>query len=157
MDIKIIEKPSFSVIEKVRVHTTKNGENTKTVPAFWDEVHADGTLKTLEGLASDFTYAYGICYDNPNGDTFEYSIAVLSDETPPAGYRKTVIPARTWAVFPCKGAVSHSIADCWKQIMAFFKTSNYRSIRELDMEVYPDGDTDSEEYYCEIWVAVTEK
>ena len=157
MDIKIVERASFTVIEKVSKHTTKNGANTKTVPAFWEQVNTDGSFQILENLASDLTYAYGICYDNPVGEEFEYSVAVLSDKIPPEGYRKNVIPARTWAVFPCKGAVSHSIADCWKKIISYFKTSPYRSLREMDMEVYPDGDTDSEDYYCEIWVAVEKK
>ena len=157
MNCKIIKKSAFKVIEKVSIHTTKNGENTRSVPAFWDKSHADGTIKTLEALASGDTYLYGICYDNPVKEDFEYSIAAVSELEPPVGYRKNVIPELTWAVFPCKGAVSHSINDTWKEIIEFFKTSQYESLRKMDMEVYPDGDTDSEDYYCEIWVAVVEK
>ena len=160
MNYKIIQKSAFTVIEKISFHTTENGENTGSVPAFWDACYADGSVKELESLASDFTYMYGICYDNPDKSEkrFAYSIAVESEKKAPAGYRKTVIPARTQAVFPCKGSVSHSIADFWaKTFPEFARNADYRSLREMDIEAYPDGDTDSEEYLCEIWIAVTKK
>ena len=97
-------------------------------PLFWDACYADGSVKELESLASDFTYMYGICYDNPDKSEkrFAYSIAVESEKKAPAGYRKTVIPARTWAVFPCKGSVSHSIADFWaKTFPEFARNADY--------------------------------
>jgi predicted transcriptional regulator YdeE len=49
--------------------------------------------------------------------------------------------------------VAYSIAvDSEKEALA-----DYRSLREIGIEAYPDGDTDSEEYLCEIRIAITKK
>lgn len=162
MHYKIVEKEAFEVIEKMEIHTTENGANLKSVPAFWGRANADGTSDKLLSLASDKTYLFGICYANKNENekTFEYSIAAACDkDTPiPQGYRRNFIPARTWAVFACVGAMPNAIQDTWKKICTeFFPHSAYQPTRELDIEAYPDGDVSSTEYRCEIWLPVEKK
>lgn len=161
MEVKIVKKPSFDIIEKVEIHTTENGQNVKSIPDFWDRANTDGTVDTLIKLADDPAYVYGICYENTNGNekNFAYSIAVESTvKTLPVGFCKNTVPARTWAVFPCVGAMPHAIQDLWKRIYTeFFPNSEYKSLREVEIEVYPDGDTDSSDYYCEIWIPVVKK
>ena len=105
MKYTIVKKEAFYVLEKVERHSLENGENLNTVPAFWDRVNTDGTVDNLLSLASDKTYAFGICYGEIAEDkTFDYSIGVECDEAAvaEAGFRKNLIPARTWAVFACK-------------------------------------------------------
>ncbi|MDE5563325.1 MAG: GyrI-like domain-containing protein [Clostridiales bacterium] len=157
MNCKIIEKEAFYVLEKTSKHSTLGGANNASVPAFWEQCHSDGTVDKLIRGASDKTLMLGICYGSGSDETFDYSVAVLCDEktTIPDGFKKTLIPARTWAVFECIGRIPQAIQQAWHDITTeFFPSSDYRPTGEFDIEVYPDGDTDSDDYKCEIWISV---
>ena len=162
MDYKIIEKKSFTVLEKVERFTVENGANYREIPKFWDRANEDGTVDTLLKYASDTTFVFGVCYGTTTKEdpTFEYSIAVQCEaDTPvPEGFRRTTLPARTWATFGEKGKMPDAIQNMWKKILTeFFPTSGYISTREFDIEAYPDGDTNSPDYYSEIWLPVVKK
>ena len=162
MDYRIEEKAAFYVIEKAETHDTAGGENNKTIPEFWDRAAADGTIDTLESLAGDNTYIFGICYANPDkaSTKFEYSIAVKCDTgaTVPENFRKTEIPARTWLVFECIGSMPDAIQATWRKIVSeFFPNSAYTPTYEMDIEAYTDGDMSSPDYRSEIWIPVENK
>ncbi len=162
MNYKIEEKEAFDVLERVETHTVENGQNNTSIPDFWSRAYADGSMEKLEALASDKNYTFGICYGNEkkNDPTFEYSIAVKCDEdtVAPEGFRKNTIPARTWLVFGCVGAMPKAIQEAWRKIVTeFFPTSVYQPTYEMDLEVYTDGDMDSPDYYSEIWVPIKKK
>ena len=162
MDYKIIEKNAFDIIEKVEAHTVENSENAKSIPDFWMRSHNDGTVKTLLDTTTDRTYIFGVCYGNPpeNAKTFDYSIATKCDNNTvvPEGFRKNTIPARTWAVFECKGAMPNAMQDMWHKIISeFFPTSGYQPTYEMDIEAYTDGNMGSPDYRSEIWVPVIKK
>lgn len=162
MDYKIIEKNAFDIIEKVEAHTVENSENAKSIPDFWMRSHNDGTVKTLLDTTTDRTYIFGVCYGNlpENAKTFDYSIAAKCDNNTvvPEGFRKNTIPARTWAVFECKGAMPNAMQDMWHKIISeFFPTSGYQPTYEMDIEAYTDGNIGSPDYRSEIWVPVIKK
>lgn len=162
MDYKIIEKNAFDIIEKVEAHTVENSENAKSIPDFWMRSHNDGTVKTLLDTTTDRTYIFGVCYGNlpENAKTFDYSIAAKCDNNTvvPEGFRKNTIPARTWAVFECKGAMPNAMQDMWHKIISeFFPTSGYQPTYEMDIETYTDGNMGSPDYRSEIWVPVIKK
>lgn len=158
MNYKIIDKKEFYVLEKVSVHSLNGGKNKKSVPAFWTQCHNDGTVNSLLSVTADKTFIFGICYgQKEQADTFEYSVAALCGEnTPvPVGFRKNTIPARSWAVFECVGAMPDAIQETWRAIVSeFFPTSKYRPTYEMDLEAYTDGDMNAEDYRCEIWVPI---
>lgn len=159
MDYKIIEKEAFNIIEKVEAHTVENSENAKSIPDFWTRSHNDGTVKKLLDTTTDRTFIFGVCYGNlpENAKTFDYSIAAKCDENTvvPEGFRKNTIPARTWAVFECKGAMPDAMQDTWHKIVSeFFPTSIYQPTYEMDIEAYTEGNMDSSDYRSEIWVPV---
>lgn len=159
MDYKIIEKEAFDIIEKVESHSIESAENAKSIPDFWARSHSDGTVKTLCDTTSDRTYIFGICYGNlsENAKTIDYSIAAMCDKEVmvPEGFRKNTIPARTWAVFECKGAMPNAIQDMWHKICSeFFPTSIYQPTYEMDIEAYTEGNMDGLDYRSEIWVPV---
>lgn len=162
MDYKIVEKEAFEIIEKVEAHSIENETNSKSIPDFWSRSHNDGTVKTLFENATDNTFIFGVCYGN-NSDsakTFNYSIGAICDENTivPKGFRKNTIPARTWAIFECKGAMPKAIQDMWHKITAeFFPTSGYEPTCEMDIEAYTEGDMGSENYRSEIWIPVVKK
>ena len=162
MDYKIIEKNAFDIIEKVEAHTVENSENAKSIPDFWMRSHNDGTVKTLLDTTPDRIYIFGVCYGNlpENAKTFDYSIAAKCDNNTvvPEGFRKNTIPARTWAVFECKGAMPNAMQDMWHKIISeFFPTSGYQPTYEMDIEAYTDGNMGSPDYRSEIWVPVIKK
>lgn len=164
MDYKIIEKEAFNIIEKVEEHTVENSENAKSIPDFWTRSHNDGTVKKLLDSAADRTYVFGICYGNlpknANTNTFNYSIAAIRDENTeiPEGFRKNSIPARTWVIFECKGAMPNTMQNMWHKIVSeFFPASGYQPTYEMDIEAYTEGNMDSPDYHSEIWVPVIKK
>lgn len=162
MDYKIVEKEAFDIIEKVSTHTVENSENAKSIPDFWTRSHKDGTVKRLTELTTDKTFIFGVCYGNlpENAKTFDYSIAAKCDENTEAseGFRRNTIPARTWAVFECKGAMPKAMQDMWHKIVSeFFPTSGYEPTYEMDIEAYTEGNMRSPDYRSEIWVPVIKK
>lgn len=163
MNYRIIEKKAFKVLEKVEVHKIITDENKYEIFDFWDRAKADGTVQTLvESLAEGEKNLIGICYGDSKNDssTFEYSIAAkcADDCIVPKGYRINEIPAGTWAVFECTGAMPTAIQEMWNRIVTeFFPASDYEPTCEMDIEDYPDGDTTSDNYRSYIWVAVRKK
>lgn len=155
MDYKIVEKEAFEIIEKAERHSIENDINAKSIPDFWTRSHNDGTVKTLFENTTDGSLIFGVCYGNnsENAKTFEYSIgAVCSKQTAgPKGFRKNTIPARTWAIFECKGAMPNAMQDMWHKITSeFFPTSGYQPTYEMDIEAYTEGNMDDENYRSEI-------
>lgn len=162
MDYKIVKSEAFKVLEKREVHSVSENQNNVTIPEFWDRAHKDGTITKLLAAASDKESVFGICYANPHKEesTFDYSIAVKFDGNSPVpeGFTVNEIPARTWAVFPCTGAMPKVIQELWHRICTeFFPSSSYEPTYEMDIEVYSDGDMTSDDYRCEIRVPVTAK
>ena len=131
--------------------------DSKTVAASSKSVDAENYEN-----ATDNTFIFGVCYGN-NSDsekTFNYSIGAICDENiiVPKGFRKNTIPARTWAIFECKGAMPKAIQDMWHKITAeFFPISGYQPTCEMDIEAYTEGDMGSENYRSEIWIPVVKK
>ena len=144
------------------MHSIENDQNKTSIPAFWARAYADGTMDTLLAQSDNQDYIFGVCYGNPNKNekTFEYSIAVKCDkDTPvPSGFRKNLVPARTWAVFSCVGAMPNAIQETWQKIVTeFFPTAEYQPTNEMDIEAYTQGDMDAPDYRSEIWVPIVKK
>lgn len=162
MDYKIVEKPGFTVLEKVERQNVEDDRHLNTIPDFWTRSHRDGTVKALLEHTSDKTFIYGVCYGNTSSDAkeFDYSIAAAYDPARPvpAGFRTREIPARTWAVFQCRGAMPEAIQELWHRIYTeFLPGAAWEPTQELDIEAYPAGEMNSPDYRCEIWVPVVKK
>lgn len=164
MNYKIVTKDAFRVLEKVEQHSIDDAQNKNTIPEFWTRSHTDGTVKTLLEQAPEQDFIYGMCYGNTpkNNKSFDYGIAApYGGGEIPDGFRITEIPARTWAVFECRGPLPEAIQETWHKICAeFFPTSSYRPTYEMDIEAYtkPADMTEADcNYYSEIWVTVEKK
>lgn len=162
MDYKVVQKQAFKVIEKRTVQSVSENENLRTIPKFWEQAKADGTVEKLLELSPDKENVFGICYAKPHSSesTFDYSIAAVIDDSAeiPSGFTANVIPARTWIVFECTGAMPDAIQQLWHRICTeFFPSSSYEPTYEMDIEAYKDGDMSSPDYRSEIWVPVKDK
>ncbi|MDQ2730206.1 MAG: GyrI-like domain-containing protein [Armatimonadota bacterium] len=164
MDYKIIEGPSFKVVGKALRVPTKDGENMRRIPQFWQECMQDGTYEQLTALAATGVVQkdrmLGICADFA-GDMSEFTYLIAAeatDEAIPAGMVEKTIPAATWAVFEGIGPVSQTIQSIWGYIWSeFFQTSPYKHGAAPDLEVYPKGDPFQPDYRLEVRVPVVKK
>ena len=155
MDYKIEEKASFTVMGASR--TFRYNGAYKEIPEFWTEHYQTGNGKLVCGL-------YGVCIDeNKETDDFEYLIAddYLPHKAVPPNFVTKVIPAHTWAVFPCKGAMPKSLQDVNTKIFSEWlpNSRDYEIAAGYSIEMYsrlcdyPKGNQD-ENYYSEIWIPI---
>ncbi|WP_186575982.1 AraC family transcriptional regulator [Aquibacillus kalidii] len=158
MDYNIKETNSFQVIGKELRVTTRNGENFRRIPQFWDEFNNSETAKVLEkqiGLLG----MLGICMEfAPDQEEFTYFIGVEK-----GGYHYSdglvvkEIPKTTWAVFPVVGAMPDAIQETTKRIYSeWFPATGYKHAGSPEIEVYPDQKESihSSNYRTEIWIPI---
>lgn len=147
LEYKIVEKEQFTVMGKARNFDPDTA--TTEIPKFWDEHNRNGDSSIVVGM-------YGVCIDT-DGKEFEYMIAdnYLPWNEIPEGYKTRVIPAGTWAVFPCRGALPKSLQDVNRRIWSEWLPSckDYRIAGNYNIEMYPPTEN-PDDYYCEIWIPV---
>ena len=68
------------------------------------------------------------------------------------------IPAATWAVFSGKGKVYEGFDALFTKIFTeWLPSSGYEHSMQYTVEIYPPGDSQSEDYAFEIWIPVKKK
>ena len=148
LEYRIVEKAQFTVMGKVRSFNTDTSYSE--IPKFWDEHFANGGNKIVCGM-------YGICMDL-DGKQFDYMIAdnYLPWNEIPEGYETRVIPAGTWAVFPCRGAWPKALQDVNTKIWSEWLPSckEYKLAGNYNVEMYAPPAENPEDNYCEIWIPV---
>jgi AraC family transcriptional regulator len=155
MNYRIEKKEAFMILG-VKRHYHGPEDNESVVPAFWNELYANGTYEVLYNL-SDGTpkgvHGFIQVLDENNVD---YTIACVSDKKPQMGTESFVIPESTWAVFEVDGPVQTSMADAWKRIFTeWLPTSNYKYAETIDIECFPyAGDKRAADFKFELWIPV---
>lgn len=158
MDYKIVEKEAFTVIGVSRKFTYD--EALSEVPKFWSEYYKSGNIPAVCGM-------YGVNFDETmEGKEFEYLIVDDYDGKSeiPDGLIVRTIPAFTWAIFPCVGAMPNSMQSTNKKIFTewlpnckdYEFAAGYNIEMYSDIRDYPKG-TQDEKYYSEIWIPVKKK
>lgn len=156
MNYKIIEKESFEVVGKQRKITTAGGENFKLVPEFWDDCMKDGSYQWISSRAGKLG-VLGICKDLHNfNEGFNYMIGIEKiKETLPKGFISATIPAATWAVFESIGPLPEAIQDVTRRIFSeWMPSTGYQHDCAPELEVCPEGDINSSDYRCEVWIPI---
>ncbi|MCR8645924.1 effector binding domain-containing protein [Paenibacillus sp. N1-5-1-14] len=159
MDYRIVQKEAFTVIGKSIRTSTIEGENSTEIPKFWRDSHADGTVGRIAALGKT-QEMLGLCYDTQqDGEVFKYAIAVETDAAAfETGFELIQIPAATWAVFTSTGPMPGAIQEVWGRIyQEWFPTTGYEQAEGPDFELYPLGNTMSEDYCCEVWIPIVKK
>lgn len=159
MNYKIVSKEEFKVAGVSKHIKTKNGENFKIIPKFWDETCEQGIFKVLEKNASNLG-VLGICYnfDKELGE-FDYIIAIEGQTIVGLeNYEVVTIPKNSFAIFESIGPMPNAIQEVIKRVFAeWFPATKYEHAGGPELEVYLPGDTSSEDYKCEVWIPVIEK
>lgn len=149
IEYRIVEKPAFTLVGVSRAF---RGETSyQEIPKFWQEWLSQGDKRPVLGM-------YGVCLDC-DGESFDYLIA--DDYAPwadvPAGCITHTLPAATWAVFPCRGALPDALQSVNTRIWKEWLPGNgeWRMAGNFNMEVYTTLAERPEDDYSEIWVPVT--
>ncbi|MCL2717405.1 MAG: GyrI-like domain-containing protein [Lachnospiraceae bacterium] len=150
MEYKIIEKEAFKVVGIVREF---NGDTSYAqIPKFWQSHFESGNGQFINGM-------FGICYGHDsNSNLFNYMIADCDEGKGelPDRFTTMEIPAKTWAVFPIKGALPDALQDTNTKIWSEWLPNcrEYELDGNMNIEMYSCGDMDSADYYSEIWLPV---
>lgn len=148
LEYKIVEKSQFTVMGRSRRFNTET--SYEEIPKFWQEHMESGEAKVVCGM-------YGICMDG-DGKNFDYIIAdnYIPWNEIPAGYETKVIPAGTWAIFPCRGALPKALQDVntkiWSEWLPSCKA--YKLSGNYNIEMYAPPCENPADTYSEIWVPV---
>lgn len=158
MDYRITKKDSFTVMGVSKKFAYEGANDA--IPKFWKEHYEKGNGRYVCGM-------YGVNIDaEMGGSEFEYLIADVYNPVNdvPEGFVTMTIPAFTWAVFPCRGAMPDSIQDVNRKIFSewlpalreYEFAAGYCIEMYDDPAKYPKG-TGDENYYSEIWIPVKKK
>lgn len=159
MEYRIETKPAFQLTGMPLRSTTRDGQNFREVPAFWDRCMQDGSFAKLVALVPEGT-AIGVAgvsaeFDLEKGE-FTYFIAI---ETPadrsalPVGARDLAVPAATWGIFEARGPLPGSVQEVMKRIYSeWFPSAAWEATEGPELEIYPPGDTQDANYLSEIWI-----
>lgn len=150
LEYKIVEKPPFTLVGVSKIFHEDTGY--QEIPVFWDEVMAEGKLMGM----------FGVCLDGEGeGKEFEYMIAdnYIPWEEIPEGWKVRTVPAHTWAVFPCRGALPQALQDVNTKIWAEWLPScrEYCLAANMNLEMYAPPAEKEEDTYSEIWLPVRRK
>jgi AraC family transcriptional regulator len=149
MEYKIETKSAFTVVGTVKEFNSDTSYSE--IPKFWAEHYKNGGSEHVCGK-------YGICFENSmDSKIFKYMIADDFDGTQiPNGFETKEIPANTWAIFPCRGAIPNALQEVntkiWEEWLP--NCREYEIADNCGVELYSDGDMNSPDYYSEIWIPV---
>lgn len=145
LEYKIVKKEQFTVMGVSR--RFNNETSYQEIPKFWDEHMAGPMGQVVRGY-------YGICLDMAGSD-FDYLIADGYDPCKdlPEGCATKVIPAATWAVFPCTLKTLQSVNT---RIYSEWLPANgaWQLAQSISVEAYLHYDPDPDKLLCEIWIPV---
>ena len=160
MNYRIEKKDKIDVIVKKKSFSNDVEQNNRQLPNYWDDCRKDYTIDSLYKYAAEsgvFGGALiGICGEDADKNEVTYAIGVEyngSDITDELSVEQ--IPACTWAIFESVGPIPTAFQTLLHKVYSeFFPTSEYHPCGSLDIQVYPNGNMQSPQYKCELWIPV---
>ncbi|HIU76101.1 MAG TPA: AraC family transcriptional regulator [Candidatus Pelethocola excrementipullorum] len=164
MVFRIEEMAAFK-IAGFRTHSTNAlRKGMRDCPAFWKKISKEGKSEELVPMIMKKPFGligasvYNV--DESDSKKFDYYIAAATDMETPDHMEEYIVPAMTWAVFPCtrktSGRTQMDIVKKWApQSDYILLNTGYASGKMVsaapDLEVYGRDDD------VEIWVPVKKK
>ena len=122
---------------KVAGYLHKTSHKNNTVPAFWQELLADGRHTSLHESAWVADHCdYGVCFDaDAEGFSYIVGLGIKSGETVPGDLATIDIPAGEYAVLT---ATVSKIGETYGALMQWFETNGEYSQADegIDFELY---------------------
>lgn len=148
-EYKIVKKEAFTLIGMAQ--SFNSDSSYEEIPKFWQEHYRSDNSQKIMGM-------FGLCMDG-DGKNFNYLIADCYSPSAdiPQGCTAKTIPAGTWAVFPCRGALPKSLQTVntaiWSEWLPNCK--EYKLAGNYNIEAYfmPTSEN-PEDTYSEIWVPI---
>lgn len=155
MNYRIEKKEAFRIVGMNERYRVNMEENFEKIPQLWQKTTMGGFMPKILALMNQQPMGLLGVSSCMDGENFDYYIAVSSDKTVPDEMSEYTVPAGTWAVFECIGALPHAVQHLQKQIVTqWLPASGYEYADAPDIEVYSDGDQSSPDYRCEVWLPV---
>ncbi|MEG1254260.1 MAG: GyrI-like domain-containing protein [Clostridium sp.] len=171
MEYRIEEKQGINLVGLVK-HIKRESANTITndwkeaageVWNTWNEFLNGGTnekISDVYNLYREPMWQMGFTKTLDDGETL-LAIGAEADTNVLTDLQTYTIPANKWAIFTVRGSLSgkdHPIDAMWTRITTeWFPTCGYKRAADYEIEVYPPGDTNSDDYTCEIWIPITKE
>jgi len=167
MEPKMVKKESVKLAGFALKTSTKDGENYKAIPKFWQDYISDGRCKKLHGESFLNGHAeYGACFpvisDN-GGLVYVIGVEVKEGHDVPDGYHVCTIPEALYAVFSSPPAdeanFSSSIQRTWKYIYSeWLPGSGYEfDNSKVDYELYDERCMGETGKVCDIYIPVVKR
>lgn len=161
---RIEEKEAFRIIGKRISTTNKKHQGKQDIAMLWDDFHKHQEQDIILPMMTQKPYGIlGISVYNTVEDDaylFDYYIGVSSDQQAMDGFESYLVPAATWAVFPCTLATmgKTQVQAIMKWLPKFhYQPCNTGYIRGKMNSSAPDIEWYGQDENVEIWVAVTKK
>lgn len=157
MDYKIVQQDTMTFTGFSKEFSTKDGKNFEEIPKFWQMLFQTGKHGMLLPMQDELG-TVGISYHwSEANHSFNYMVGVRSDVLQPETNTLTLKPSM-YAVFTAIGACPKSLQNTIKYCHnVFLPSGNYRHTGGPEIEVYPPGDTSSDEYICYYWIPVVQR
>ena len=145
MEPKFVTREAFKIAGYSLRTTSTEGENSKAIPAFWQQYLADGRCEKMHKETFLKSHdEYGACFPTDSDGSFIYVIGCEPQDgcTLPEGYEIHEVPAATYAVFSTppsdEAAFTANIQGTWAYIYnEWFPKSGYEYSEGLvDFELY---------------------
>lgn len=162
MNYRIVHKEAFRVVGAKISTTMKEEQCFQEIPRFWSESKENGLLpKLCDRMEQELKGILGISVSRETAAQlmeFDYYIAAATNQEAFPGTETFIVPASTWAIFECVGAMPDSIQQLQQRIMMeWLPASGYDFNHAPDIEVYTEGDTTNENYKSYVWLPVKKK
>ncbi|QUI25269.1 AraC family transcriptional regulator [Vallitalea pronyensis] len=158
LNYRIETKKAFKIVG-VRQHYKMDIEkNFAEVPKFWRRTAIKGTIPKILKLNNDDPKGLLGVSTCMNGKDFDYYIAAATTLETPKKFNAYTIPEGTWAIFECKGPLPTAIQELQNRIVTeWLPTSGYAYADAPDIEVYFEGNQQSADYRCDVWLPVVQR
>lgn len=155
---RIEEKPAMRIVGVKERYVVNLDENFAKVPVQWFKAMMTGRIRKIMSLnKAEEKTLLGVSVFEEDG-LFDYYIATETDEPTPKNMVEYNVDATEYAVFECIGAVPQALQELQKNIITdWLPSSGYEYANAPDVEVYYEGDRNSDDYKCEVWLPVVKR
>ncbi|HWQ97038.1 MAG TPA: AraC family transcriptional regulator [Clostridia bacterium] len=152
MNYKMEQMDAFKVVGLEQSFHMDSSQ--QEIPKFWHTFFE-------QGLQEKVVPMLGICFDADASGNFPYMIGEVLQpgKAVPEGMTVRELPAHLWARFACVGPMPGAIQTITRQIYSEWLPTNgtYEVAQYVEIEMYTEGDTTSNDYYSEVWIPVKKK